>query len=263
MLEAELEQAGLLKQLVLSVKDVVQEANVQCSPSDGLRMQAMDAAHVALAEWRLLPPAFARWRCTEYCELGLNFAALAKVLASVGAEDRMQLSLRKGKLVQELELAFAPPRGGRSSEFTLKLLELAQDELSVPELDYAVLAELDAREFRKLCGDFGALGSDTVELAVQPGELCWHSRSGEFGGGTVRLGCGGPGDPLQRLEVGASVRQEFALRYLGLFAKACPLAPQVELAMQAGGVPMRCTFQLGPRGFLRFYLAPKLEDSQV
>ena len=52
----------------------------------------------------------------------------------------------------------------------------------------------------------------------------------------------------------------FALRYLNFFCKATPLSPQVTLSMSAD-VPLVVEYKIGDNaGYVRYYLAPKIED---
>lgn len=56
----------------------------------------------------------------------------------------------------------------------------------------------------------------------------------------------------------------FALRYLGFFTKATPLSSAVKLQMSAD-VPLVVEYTIDAegdrkRGYIRYYLAPKIED---
>lgn len=54
----------------------------------------------------------------------------------------------------------------------------------------------------------------------------------------------------------------FALRYLNSFAKATPLASHVSLSMTRE-LPIMVDYQISDIGYLRFYLAPKIEDDDM
>lgn len=51
----------------------------------------------------------------------------------------------------------------------------------------------------------------------------------------------------------------FALRYLNSFCKATPLAGQVTLSMSKE-LPVVVEYRIEEMGYVRYYLAPKIED---
>jgi proliferating cell nuclear antigen len=57
------------------------------------------------------------------------------------------------------------------------------------------------------------------------------------------------------------VSQQFALRYLNSFTKASNLSKTVTLQM-APEVPLMIEYQIDNIGYLRYYLAPKIDDDQ-
>jgi proliferating cell nuclear antigen len=66
------------------------------------------------------------------------------------------------------------------------------------------------------------------------------------------------------LEDGSDVNLTFALRYLNFFTKATPLSSAVKLQMSAD-VPLVVEYTIDAegdkkRGYIRYYLAPKIED---
>jgi len=51
----------------------------------------------------------------------------------------------------------------------------------------------------------------------------------------------------------------FSLKYLNMFMKASPLCDRVELQL-APDVPLVVEFKVSDFGYIRFYLAPKIDD---
>ena len=65
MLEARIAQGSLLKKLVEAVKDLVSEANFDCT-SEGISVQAMDSSHVSLVGINLNQQATLRGLARNY-----------------------------------------------------------------------------------------------------------------------------------------------------------------------------------------------------
>ena len=61
------------------------------------------------------------------------------------------------------------------------------------------------------------------------------------------------------VEIHEPVSLTFALRYLNSFTKATALSPQVTLSL-AKELPIVVEYKIEKMGFLRFYLAPKIEE---
>jgi proliferating cell nuclear antigen len=53
----------------------------------------------------------------------------------------------------------------------------------------------------------------------------------------------------------------FAARYLNYFTKASSLASHVSISMSPE-IPIVVEYSLGDLGYIRFYLAPKIEDEE-
>jgi proliferating cell nuclear antigen len=62
------------------------------------------------------------------------------------------------------------------------------------------------------------------------------------------------------VELNEPVQLTFALRYLNYFTKATSLSPLVSLSMSKD-VPLVVEYRIEDLGYIRFYLAPKIEDA--
>lgn len=53
----------------------------------------------------------------------------------------------------------------------------------------------------------------------------------------------------------------FALRYMNSFTKATPLSSSVSISMSSD-LPVVVEYKIAEMGYLRYYLAPKIEDDE-
>jgi proliferating cell nuclear antigen len=86
MFEARMTQGSLLKKLVDAMKELVNEANFECS-STSFALQAMDTSHVSLVTMELRADGFEHYRCDRNMSMGMSLANLTKVLKCAGADD--------------------------------------------------------------------------------------------------------------------------------------------------------------------------------
>ena len=187
MLEARLEQANLLKkvghshwireicvahiallQVVDAIKDLVQDCNFDCNDS-GVALQAMDNSHVALVSMMLKAESFSPFRCDRNIALGINLGSLMKVLRCAQNEDILTLKAEDAPDV--VNLVFESSESDRLSEYDIKLMDIDQEHLGIPETDYAATVTMPSAEFQRICRDLIALS--------ESGESLWSSE--EYG----------------------------------------------------------------------------------
>lgn len=63
------------------------------------------------------------------------------------------------------------------------------------------------------------------------------------------------------IEMQTPVSLTFALRYMNSFTKATPLASQVTVSLSSE-LPVVVEYKIAEMGYLRFYLAPKIEEDE-
>lgn len=63
------------------------------------------------------------------------------------------------------------------------------------------------------------------------------------------------------IEMQTPVSLTFALRYMNSFTKATPLASQVTVSLSSE-LPIVVEYKIAEMGYLRFYLAPKIEEDE-
>jgi proliferating cell nuclear antigen len=90
MFEARLTQASLWKKILESIKDLVTDANFDCS-SSGIALQAMDSSHVSLVSLLLRSDGFEHYRCDKSLALGINLTSFSKILKCSGNDDIVTL----------------------------------------------------------------------------------------------------------------------------------------------------------------------------
>lgn len=257
MLEARLEQADLLKKVVDAIKDLVQDCNFDCNDS-GVALQAMDNSHVALVSMMLKAESFSPYRCDRNLALGLNLASLTKVLRAAQGDDI--LTIKAEDAPDSLNLLFESSENDRISEYDLKLMDIDQEHLGIPDTEYSATISLPSAEFKRICVDLLALSESVSIEASKDGVkfLC----SGDIGNGSVTLRSHTNIEKPEmnvEIELTEPVSLSFSLKYLVNFCKASALSKTVRLCL-SNEVPLLVEYNLAGSSYLRFYLAPKIGD---
>ncbi|KAB8068584.1 Mysoin-binding motif of peroxisomes-domain-containing protein [Aspergillus leporis] len=245
-------------QVVDAVKDLVQDCNFDCNDS-GIALQAMDNSHVALVSMLLKAEGFSPYRCDRNIALGINLVSLTKVLRAAQNEDI--LTLKADDSPDAVNLMFESAETDRLSEYDIKLMDIDQEHLAIPETEYAATVEMPSAEFQRICRDLNALSESVVIEASKEGVK--FSCQGDIGSGSVTIRQHTSVDkPEQNVSIALSepVALTFSLKYLVNFCKATNLSNKVTLCLSQE-VPLLVEYGLGS-GHLRFYLAPKIGDEE-
>eukprot|EP00727_Mastigamoeba_balamuthi_P004408 m51a1_g13966 Proliferating cell nuclear antigen (260) ;mRNA; f:971626-972815 len=255
MFEAKLQKASLLKRILESVKELVVEVNFDCG-TDGMQLQAMDTSHVALISLFLKAEGFESFRCDRNTILGINMLSMSKVIKCANNDDSVTIRADDG--AEEVSFLFEG-EDNRRSDFTLKLLQVDQEHVGIPPQEYKAVVKMPSAEFQRICRDLSVVG-DTISIAVVKSEVKF-SVAGDMGKGNVSLSQGKDSDKEGgvTLKVQEPVSLTFALRFLIMFSKASSLCDNVVLSMNPD-LPLVVQYDIEEMGFVRYYLAPKIED---
>nr|ACE79244.1 proliferating cell nuclear antigen [Prorocentrum donghaiense] len=258
VLEAQLQQAVLLKKVVDATKDLCKDVNFDCSEK-GLQVQSMDSSHVALVSLLLRESAFSDFKCDRPTSLGMNVDSLGKILKMCGQNDSLKLRWQNDADLVSFQCESG--EDDRIADFDLKLMQIESEHMEVPEQHYKVVAKLPSAEFQKICRDLKEFG-ETMQLKATK-EGITFSVQGDMGSGNVMLKPREAEKPEDKVSVTVHepVTATFALRYLVNFAKAAPLCGTVELGL-GPDAPLLVKYHLenADNGHLQFYLAPKIDE---
>lgn len=257
MFEARLVQGSLLKKVLESIKDLLNEATWDCN-STGMSLQAMDSSHVSLVSLQLRSDGFDTYRCDRNLSLGINLGSMSKILKCASNDDA--ITVKAADQSDTVTYMFESPNGEKVSDYEMKLMDLDTEHLGIPETDYSCVIKMPAGEFQRICRDLSQIGESVVICCTKEGVK--FSASGDLGTGNIKLAQTANVDKEEEaviIEMQEAVTLTFALRYLNFFTKATPLSPTVSLSMSTD-VPLVVEYKIADMGFVRYYLAPKIED---
>ncbi|KAJ1930195.1 hypothetical protein IWQ60_000376 [Tieghemiomyces parasiticus] len=261
MLEARLAQGSLLKKIIEAIKDLVQDANFDCSDS-GISLQAMDSAHVALCALLLKADSFEPYRCDRNMSLGINLNAFSKMLKCSGNDDI--LTLKADDDTDLLTMMFENQAADRLSEYELKLMDIDAEHLGIPDQEFDCTVKMPSAEFARIVRDLATI-NESVTISVTK-EGVRFAASGDHGKGSVLLKPSGSVDDAgsgsqTSIQLSEPVMVSLSLKYLNTFTKAAPLSETVTLQI-TNDVPVLIDFAVGEAGYIRYFLAPKINEDE-
>jgi len=257
MFEARLVQGNLLKKVLESLKDLLNEATWDCADT-GIQLQAMDNSHVSLVSVLLRADGFDKFRCDRQLSMGMNLTSMSKILRCAANDDI--ITIKAQDQADTVNFMFESPNQEKVSDYEMKLMNLDQEHLGIPETDYAAVIKMPAAEFQRVIKDLSQFGESVVISCTKEGVK--FSAAGDIGVGNIKLAQTANVDKEEEavtIDMQEPVTLTFACRYLNMFTKASCLAPQVTLSMSPE-VPLVVEYKIGDIGHIRYYLAPKIED---
>ncbi|XP_037069576.1 proliferating cell nuclear antigen-like [Pollicipes pollicipes] len=257
MFEARLTKGVIFKKILEAVKDLLTEASWDCGDM-GITLQAMDNAHVSLVSLNLRSDGFDKYRCDRNLTMGMNLGSMSKILKCAGNEDIV--TIRAQDNPDTVTFVFESENGERQSDYEMKLMNLDQEHLQIPETEYACVVKMPAGEFARICRDLSQFGDSIVISCSKQGVK--FSASGDIGSANVKLAQSSNVDKEEEavtIEMQEPVSFTYACRYLNFFTKATPLSTQVKLSMSPE-YPLMVEYTIQEIGHIRYFLAPKIED---
>jgi proliferating cell nuclear antigen len=136
-----------------------------------------------------------------------------------------------------------------STKFRLKLLEIDEEILEVPDIAMDTITTIPSIDFQRICRDMGNLAT---EITIQRNNTnLTLSCAGDFANQTTSITCPDTVDkPIGNI---------FSLRYINLFTKATGMCSNVQIFQTSVDteMPIIIRYSVANLGEIKFYLAPK------
>lgn len=259
MLEAKLVKGVWWKKIIESVKDIVTNGIFDCGET-GISLQCMDSSHICLVNLLLLSDGFDAFRCDRNVALGLNLESLGKLMKCANNDDAVTIKA-DGENSDNLTLVFESPNREKVSDYEMKLIDIDQEHLGIPDTEYTCVVKMPSAEFQRICRDLSQIGDSVVISCSKEGIK--FTASGDLGVGNITLAQHSSAEKGEEvtIEMKDAIVLNFSLRYLNFFTKATSLSPYIRLSM-APGVPLVVEYPIENLGHIRYYLAPKLDEDE-
>jgi proliferating cell nuclear antigen len=242
--------AEFFADIVKAISSVVDEGTFIVD-ENGIRLTAMDPAHISLVSFELQKSAAEEYVCRKPVEISVSIAELLKFLRRAGRES---LTLEYDDEKRRLALVFADQSGSKIRTFTLNALETTTGKAPIPNLSFEASCRLDVAAFYEAVSD-AVLVSDYTRITISPDAVTLSSK-GDLGTHQTRLAKGGIA--VHGIETEKEVSATFSLTYLDKIASSSKsLSDEVGLALSTNK-PIKLSFPI-PSGKLEFLIAPRIE----
>lgn len=260
MVEIVFHEASLFKKIIDSLKALgLEDITFDCN-TDGMTMQGMDVGHVALISIELPGDMFSTYKCTDTLSISFNVERLMIVLKSAGPNDGLTIMTQSGD--DGIEMQLNSPNDDKSTRFRLKRIDVQNESVAIPEHSYRAKLGLGSNGFSQLVKSLSQV-DDAVRVRCTEGSISFSVQDAlidattTFNAGVIHEDA----DEEVDVDVTESCRVDYSLRYLKAIAAAAPLSARVQLCFSPH-FPLLVEYTLADGGFVRFYLAPKVEEDE-
>ena len=254
MFLAKLKESEKIKKLIESIKDIVSEINLECSPT-GINLQAMDGSHVALVTVNLNCDGFEEYRCDKIVNLGINVGNLWKLMKCASNDDSFLIKADVNP--NQIQITFENSSAKKCCVFNLSLIQIDSEHLGIPETNHGSVVMMNSNEFNKITKELYHL-SETVNIETNQSYVSF-SIQGDQVNGCIKIENNDTSNSKTMIKGDEAVNLAFALRYLNMFTKATSLSEFVYLYL-SNDYPLKVEYVLDGLGSLKYYLAPRIAE---
>jgi proliferating cell nuclear antigen len=240
-------QASAIKSVFEVLKDIINDVNVYFT-EQGVHILTLDTARVTLVHMMLHAENFEEYTCPTDIIAGLNMSNVYKLLKSVTSQDTLTMTIEGRDF---MDMVIENPVKKTYTKFRLKLLDINEDALDVPDIEMDLITTLPSVDFQKYSRDMGNLANEIT--IFREGNILELSCFGDFANQETQIECI---EHAKRRTGGV-----FSLKYINLFTKATNMCSSIQI-MQDGendNMPIVFRYTIANFGHLKFYLAPKVE----
>lgn len=248
-------QASAIRTLSEALKEILTDINIYFNDT-GMKIMSMDGSKTALVHLKLESDQFENFYCKELIIVGVNVLSLFKLLKTIGNTDIVTLYIEKND-AHKLGIRIENKEKSTVSNSKLKLLDLDEDLLTIPDVEFDSVITIPCPDFQKYCRDLSTI-ADIVDISSKGNVFTMHAE-GDFAEQTITIGETSNGLVFCKNE--AEVSGKFSLKYLNLFCKSSGLCSNIELYLKEK-YPLIIVFSCASLGKLRYGLAPKTEDDK-
>merc|ERR1719508_490310 len=115
--------------------------------------------------------------------MGMSLESMAKILRCAANDDI--ITVKAQDQADTVNFMFESPNQEKVSDYEMKLMNLDQEHLGIPETDYSAVIKMPAGEFQRVVRDLSQFGESVVISCTKEGVK--FSAAGDIGVGNIKL----------------------------------------------------------------------------
>jgi proliferating cell nuclear antigen len=242
-------QASAFKASFEVLKDILNDVNMYFD-STGIKILTLDTARAALVDFQLKADNFEEYECPQdRIVAGINITNTFKLLKTISNNDVLTMDIKDR---DSLHIKIENPEKKTNTTFRLKLLEIDEDIIEVPQITMAVKTVIPSIDFQRICRDMNNLATEVKIGRV--GNKLFIKCAGDFADQETVIEC----NDQERFE--GNLSGIYSLKYLNMFTKATGMCASVQLMQEEQNRFLTLQYNVANLGELKFYLATKVPE---
>jgi proliferating cell nuclear antigen len=239
-------QASAIKSTFECLKDVLNDVNIYFRPN-GIYMTTLDTARTSLVDLALSSDNFEEYSCTvDEIIAGVSTANMFKLLKSITNSDVLRIGITS-KEHMDIEISNESKR--TCTKFQLKLLDINESRITLPDIETSITTTLSAAEFQKYIRDMSNIGTE-IEITREANKITFACNDGDFANQETSI------ETLDSIDL--KLTGLYSLKYLNIFSKAATMCSSVQICQEEMNRFMILNYRVACLGSLSFYLATKI-----
>jgi proliferating cell nuclear antigen len=226
--------------------------------TDELFIQTMDNSHVCLSNISIKGKWFSQYKIEMPTKISVDSSHFAIMINYALKHNKLEITFDESMDPDHLFINLLNSKEKKDNFdhfFELALVDIEQETLGVPEVEYDVDFLMDSKKFSELMSELMVFGTNLNIKCNE--ELLEFNANGDTGKLKVNI----PIDDLNEYSIaeGEQFDLSYSLYHIGKMCLSTKLSSQVSLSISSE-YPMIIKYDLGDDSICSFYIAPKIMD---
>lgn len=255
------------KTLIEVLKDPLPEVNIKFTNSEttpernGMRIIAADTTKTVLINLKLDAKNFSKFECKrKELVIGVRLPYFHKLIKTMDKDDTLTLYVENDDK-NHLGIFIDSPEKKCDTTYKLKLLDLGNKSITIPDITFEALIKMCSTEFHKICREMKQI-ADYVEIKCLRNKIIFTCK-GDFANRTTVYKANNIVKIKHAIQQSDSappiIQGIFELKNLVLFAKCSSLCNFIEIYMK-NNFPLVIKYTVATLGKIHLLLVPTNED---
>jgi len=232
-----------------------------CFDKDKLYIQSIDKSHVCLAYINIKSNWFSNYECINAAKVTVDAQYFAVLMNYALKHDIIEIKFDDEIEPDKIYVNFlnnkdiSNKKGSYDHFFELKLIDLDEDGLEIPEVEYNVDFEIDTKKFIEVISELNTFGQD-LNIVCNEEKVELNSS-----GDAAKLKVNIPINDLKEYAIneGEELNISFSLNHIYKMCCSLKMASTIKISLSSE-YPMSLEYNLGEDSKVMFYIAPKIAD---
>lgn len=255
MFKGTITNTRFFKQFIESTKDLITDTNLNLT-SNGINIKTLDDSAVSLCNIHFDVSDFQSLECTKEFTIGLSLSNLLVILKFSEEPITIEYNEENG---DKLDIGFT------NTDFEIKLMDIAAEDLEIPEFEYPCIYEYDSVLLNKSMASYTLISDNEIIITNKPSSK--HKNAAADGDGSLFfhlkgdiLNCVDNPTPKNIILSDKIIKTSYILKFINKFMKASFLSNTVKICV-SDEYPLFIEFKKSET-FIQYYLAPKIPDDE-